>query len=125
MFELLPAVSITADNINSYKQQRQQEGAANATINRELATLKRAFNLGLKEDRIERKLKLDMLHEDNVRTNFVDDAGFDRLVAAAQEPWQRLLLETYFTYGWRKGELLGLRVRQLDFANRIIRLAPG
>lgn len=39
--------------------------------------------------------------------------------------WLRALLEVAYSYGWRRGELLNLRVRQVDFVNRTIRLDPG
>jgi integrase len=39
--------------------------------------------------------------------------------------WLRAFLEIAYSYGWRKSEILGLRVRQLNFANRTIRLDPG
>ncbi len=34
-------------------------------------------------------------------------------------------METAVTYGWRVGELLNLRVRQVDLVGRTIRLEPG
>jgi len=40
-------LSITTDRIRSYISHRQAEGAVNATINRELAALKRSFTLGV------------------------------------------------------------------------------
>ena len=46
------AVDITADRVQRYVVQRQQEGARNATINRELAALKRAFALAVKVDKL-------------------------------------------------------------------------
>lgn len=39
------AVDITLDRVRSYVRERQREGAANGSINRELAALKRAFTL--------------------------------------------------------------------------------
>ena len=41
-------ISITTPRIKKYIQQRKDEGAANATINRELSALKRMFNLAAK-----------------------------------------------------------------------------
>jgi integrase len=35
------------------------------------------------------------------------------------------LFETGYNYGWRIGELLRLRVRQIDVVSRTIRLNPG
>src|ERR1039458_4843071 len=44
----LKAIHITTDLLNRYVAHRQAEKAANATINRELAFLRAAFNLGRK-----------------------------------------------------------------------------
>ena len=41
------AVDVTSEQLGRYVDKRQQEQAANATINRELAALKRMFRLGL------------------------------------------------------------------------------
>src|SRR5689334_19941821 len=57
-FGLDRAVDITADRIKAYVVERrqkgdsQEKGTANATINRELAALKRAFNLAVKAERL-------------------------------------------------------------------------
>jgi len=56
------------------------------------------------------------------RTGFVEDADYARLTANAGELWLRLFLELAYTYGWRKAELLGLRVRQCDLIATSIRL---
>src|SRR2546427_7494186 len=39
------AVDITTDRVRAYTVERRGQGASNATINRELASLKRMFNL--------------------------------------------------------------------------------
>lgn len=41
------------------------------------------------------------------------------------EPWWRALLTLAYQFGWRKAELLGLRVSQVDLKARTIRLNPG
>lgn len=45
-FEGLKVPQITSTRINQYIDNRLEEGAANATVNRELAALKRMLNLG-------------------------------------------------------------------------------
>jgi integrase len=116
----------TAD-IAAYTAKRREAKAAPATINRELAALRRMFRLGAEATPplVERIPRIHMLTESNVRTGFVEQADFDRLTAGAQELWMRTFLEIAFTYGWRRGELLGLRVRNVDLLNRKIRLDVG
>src|SRR6185369_4142516 len=107
--------------------QRQQEKAKNATINRELAALKRMFRLGYQATppKVNRIPKFTKLQENNVRQGFLDDAQYSKLVAAVPELWFRALVEVGSTYGWRIGELLSLRVRQIDLSGKTIRLEPG
>ena len=66
-----------------------------------------------------------MLKEDNARKGFVEDADFSRLTSEASDLWMRIFLEIAYSYGWRKSEILGLHVRQLNFPARTIRLDPG
>lgn len=127
VFAHVLASSVTSESLTRYARTRQEEGAANATINREFATLRRMFNLARRSSppKVRDVPHFHMLKEDNVRRGFVEDADFDRLAAKATEPWLRTFLELAFTYGWRCGELLGLRARQLNFAARTIRLDAG
>ena len=126
-FAPIVANNLTTDDVRHYICQRQQEGASNATINRELATLKRMLNFGRQSTppKVRTVPYIPMLKENNVRTGFVEDETFRRLTAEASELWLRVFLELAFTYGWRRGELLGLRVRQLSFSSRTVRLDPG
>lgn len=121
------AANLTTDAISAYIRQRQTEGAANATINRELATLRRAFNLGRRctPPKVRVVPYFPMLKEDNVRRGFVEDADFSKMTAEASELWLRTFLEMAYTYGWRRSELLGLRVRQVNLSHRTIRLDTG
>ena len=41
------AADVTSQQIARYVDSRQQEGASNATVNRELAALKRMFRIGV------------------------------------------------------------------------------
>lgn len=125
IFGHLKASTLATKSITKYTVERQSEGAADATINRELATLRRMFNFGKQSNRVKVVPWIPMLKEDNTRQGFIEDAQFDRLAAAAQELWLRTFLELAYSYGWRKSQMLGLRVRQANFTTRTIRLDSG
>ncbi len=119
----------TAD-VRAYIATRQtapgpdEEGAANATINRELAALKRAFNLALKDGKIHQKPHFPMLTEDNVRTGFLGEIEFLALHTALPAPLNHMLAFAY-TYGWRKSEVVGLRWDRVDLPKGTARLDVG
>ncbi len=126
-FGRMKASQVTSVLLNKYVDKRQQAGAANGTINRELAALKRMFNLGHQATppRVFFIPHFPKLSEDNVRQGFLEDAQYQRLLESCPEMWFQALVETGCTYGWRIGELLKLKVNQVDLDNRVIRLHPG
>lgn len=129
VFGHMLAAHVTSDDIEHYKQKRLSESASNATINRELAILKRAFHLGMRSTppKVARIPHFAMLAENNVRVGFVELNQYEALVAATAKRglWLRAMFECGFTYGWRRSELLNLRVRQVDLLNRTISLDVG
>ena len=69
---------ITTADINAYVQRRQEQKAAAATINRELAILKRAFTLAIRAGKLlpAHRPYIAMLAEHNVRTGFFEADQF-------------------------------------------------
>ncbi len=67
-------VEVTTDRVRAYITQRQQEGASNGSINRELAALKRMFNLAseMTPPKTVRVPHIPMLRECNVRKGFFE-----------------------------------------------------
>jgi integrase len=126
-FGMFKVVEISSDLVARYVDKRQQQKAKNGTINRELAVLKRMFSLGQKATppKVLRRPAFPTLQENNVRKGFLEDAESRKLIASNPELWFRCLVELGRTYGWRVGELLGLRVRHVDLLQRTIRLEPG
>ncbi len=106
---------------------RQQEEAANATINRELAALKRMFRLGQQATppKVIRTPKFPKLAENNIRKGFLEDGQYRKLISTARNYGFAGLVECGRTYGWRISELLNMRVSQVDVSQRVIRLEPG
>ncbi|MDR3736184.1 MAG: tyrosine-type recombinase/integrase [Acidobacteriaceae bacterium] len=126
-FEQLRTAQVTSELVAKYVDMRQSEGAQNATINREMAALKRMFRLGMyaTPPKVLHLPKFPKLMEDNVRKGFLEDAQYSKLIDANSELWFRALVEMGRTYGWRISELLGLHVGQIDLEARTIRLDPG
>jgi integrase len=127
-FGEMKATHVTTDDIQKYIARRKAEDLSNATINRELSCLRRMFALGMqntppKVQRIPvfpRRLK-----EANPRKGFVEDAQYKTLCENCMEPWLRAFLAVAYTFGFRRLELLKLKVRQVDLLERTIRLDPG
>jgi integrase len=118
------AHSVGTDLVRKYIAQRQADGAANATINRELAFLKRGFNLGIQAEKILRKPYIFMLKENNVRTGFFEHGEFVAFRGALPDYLQPVATFAYYT-GWRKRNILDLMWNQVDLNARSVRLNPG
>lgn len=118
------AVDITTDRVKRYVSARQDEKAANSTINKEMAALRRGFNLLKDASRLSRVPKVPTLQTDNTREHFLTMADVEAIcgeIAADLEPVVRFAALT----GWRKGEILGLQWRQVDFDAETVHLDPG
>jgi integrase len=123
----MPATELDSRQLERYVDSRREEHASNATINRELACLKRMFRIAYlaTPPRMPTVPHFPHLKENNVRQGFVTPEQFAKLVAHCSDLWLRAMLETAYSYGWRVSELLSLRVGQVDLVARTIRLEPG
>lgn len=90
-------------------------GAAPATVNRRLATLRRAFTLGLRAGLVERVPPFPHLPEDNVRQGFVSQDELFRLLGAFTGPLRDLVAWMAYT-GMRVGEAKALAWNHVDGA---------
>jgi len=93
-----------------------------ATINRDLATLKRLFSLaedwGLVSTNKIHRIKL--LKENNKRLRFLTDQEIDALLQACDSPHLRLAVRIALETGLRKDAILTLRWSEVDFKNHMI-----
>ena len=123
----VPAAELDSRLLERYIDARREEHASNATINRELACLKRMYRLAYQATppRVPSVPHFSHLKENNVRQGFLTPTQYANLVANCKDLWLRALLETAHNYGWRVSELLTLRVGQVDLVARTIRLDPG
>ena len=117
---------LTTTAIQQYALERQSSGAANATINRELALLKRSLNLGRKHTppKVARVPHVPMLEESNVRKGFFEHEEFLALRAVLPGHIRPVLTFAYYT-GCRRGEILSLHWDQVDLREGVVRLDPG
>ena len=121
---IVPA--ITTPRIQDYILSRIEEGAANATINRELSALKRILNLGAKQTppKVDRVPYIPMLKENNVRKGFFEHAKF--LAIREQIPEYLKGFVTFaYKVGWRYSEITSLTWDQVDLKQGIVRLEVG
>ncbi len=118
------AVEITTERISDYIHSRQKDGAANASINRELAALKRMFRLGERAGRVARVPYVSMLREDNTRKGFFERYQLDAVLFHLNADLQPFAETAYIT-GWRRNELLSRQWPHVDFEGGWLRLEPG
>src|SRR5262249_32779096 len=128
VFENVRAAHLTTDMLEKYKASRDAEGASIATVNRELALLRRAYRLAKQctPPTVADIPHFPLRRERNTRLGFLEDSQYDKLVAACSKRglWLRAIFEVGYQFGWRAGEVRSLRVRHVDLAARTLRLDP-
>jgi len=115
-------LSITPRNISKYKMLRNDEGAAPATINRELAMLSKAFSLAVKEWQWLKDnpvLKVPKEKEDNKRDRWLSDDEEASLLEHSPE-WLRDIILFNLHTGLRQDELLSLTWDRVDMVRKTI-----
>lgn len=120
------AAQVTTQMVQDYTLGRLDQGAAPATVNRELAALKRMFNLGARSTppKVERVPYVPMLREDNVRKGFFEHAEYLAVRDAISAHLGDLVTFGYKT-GWRVSEITGLTWGQVDLDARTVRIEAG
>jgi integrase len=126
VFADLLASRVTPEKLENYANARVKEGAAKATVNREFALLRFAFNLARKRHKLQLVPWFPMFRESNTRTGFLEDSQYDKLAASCAKRGLgcRAIFEVAYQFGWRSGEIKTMRVRQADIAARTLRLEP-
>ena len=112
---------VTRDMLAEYTLSRQTDDASNASINRELAIVKRAFKLGLESGSVSAIPKIELLPEDNTREGFFSVESFRSVLKHSNPLLCDVLTAAYFT-GWRIQSIIGLEWRQVDLEAGVVRL---
>lgn len=121
------ALSITYARIGQYTEKRLEEGAARATIQRELAVLKRGFNIAVKKARIlttRPEIEPVEVVGMNARQGFFQPADLERVIEELPVHLRAVVRFAAYT-GWRKSEVLDLKWGGVDFNAGEVRLAPS
>lgn len=120
------AAEFGTHHVKAYIRKRRREKVANATINRELELLQRAFRLGYEAEPqlVVRVPRIEMLAERNVREGILSHSSYLAARDEFPEPYRLLLVVGYHT-GARMGELLQICWSQVDLPRGEIRLATG
>lgn len=120
------AERIEERHIQNYIRERLDCEAAPATVNRELTILKAMLMRGVKYKRLHRVPDFpERLREAEPRAGFVNDDQYAALQGQVKYGWLKAALAVAYNYGFRKSELIGLKVSQVDLKHRTIRLLPG
>jgi integrase len=115
---------ITSDRVAAYIRDRQQVGAAAATIRYELACLRRAFALAMRAGKATHRPYIPTVAVDNARKGFFEPADFTAVESYLSAPLRTFARFLYYT-GWRAGEALGLTWADVNFQVGLARLEPG
>jgi integrase len=114
---------VTRERIEKYVNSRRSEGAENGTINRELAALRLAYSLALKDGKIKPEMKplFEMLPENNRRKGFFEPEEYENVLKNLPAYLHGPLTMGYWT-GMRREEILSLEWSQVELASRLVHL---
>jgi integrase len=119
------AVDVTPDRLDAYAAQRLAAGAARATVNRELAAVRRGFRLALEKGVLAVMPRIRIPKEANARTGFFEADDF-QAVLAELPTYLRPAIECAYLTGWRvPSEILRLMWAHVDFDAGVVRLDVG
>jgi hypothetical protein len=96
-FSTTPASQVNGDFIARYVRSRQQEGAAPATINRELGALRRAFRLAQSAAKVAFRPEISMLPENNRRGDFFEVDEYQAVLDNLPEYLRPVIQAAYVT----------------------------
>jgi integrase len=120
------ATDITTTKVKTYIDDRMNKGLSNASINRELAALKRMFHFAAEctPPKVSLIPHIPMLKESNVRKGFFEHEEYKALKEVLPEELRSLI--TFANHsGWRKEEILSLTWDRVDLKEGVVRLDPG
>jgi integrase len=116
------ALDVTGDRIEAYRDQRRADGLAPASVNRELAALRRMFKLGVRKGKLPAAPHIELLDEsENVRENFLEPPEFEAVCGVLPAYLQDPARFAYLTC-WRIGAIRALEWYDVNLRARTLRL---
>jgi integrase len=121
-FGNLTLAEVSPKLISAYKVRRREEGAAPATLNRELGLMRHAFNVGIKEwewcrDNPVRRVAMEK--ENNSRVRYLTDEEFERLLPECPDWLRPIILVARYT-GMRRENIITLRWDQVNLFRKVV-----
>jgi len=113
---------ITPSLINKYKTKRRSEGASPCTINREMALMKHAFSLAIKEwewvrDNPVRKVSMEKEGASRDRWLHLEE---EEVLLTASPAWLKEIVIFAIETGCRRGEILSVEWKDVDLFKRTV-----
>ncbi|MFQ5949784.1 MAG: tyrosine-type recombinase/integrase [Nitrospiria bacterium] len=115
-------VEVTPRLISAYKTKRQQEGAAPATLNKELGLMKASFNVAIREWEWCRENPVQRVAMEPVY-NQIDrwlSADEEKQLLDASPTWLKEIILFALNTGMRRGEILSLQWQDVDFLRGVL-----
>jgi integrase len=119
------ASAVSWGDAMAYRQWREGQGYAVATINKDLAALKRMLRLLARAGKLAQVPLIECPDPKNARQGFVEREDLDVVIEKLPPAYRAPLLFAYST-GWRvRSEVLGLKWANVDRKAGIVRLEVG
>jgi integrase len=112
-FERVAPINYTPALIKAYQKHRLQEGAAVATVNREVACLAHMLMLAFESDMLPHPKKFKQLEGEKIREGFLAPADFYKILEEL-DGYRKDLAEFIYLSGWRSGRAKSLEWKQVD-----------
>jgi integrase len=113
--------ALTTDRLTAYSARRRAEGAAVATVNLELALIRRAFGIAREAGRLDRIPVIRRLPGALRRTGTIEAGDLDAILSRLPERYRAPIRFLHAT-GWREQEALRLTWSRVDLEAGEVRL---
>ena len=113
---------ITPSLVTAYKAKRRRQGAAPATINKEMGLLRNAFNVAIKEwewcrDNPVQRVRMETVNNQMERWLTAKE---EASLLAASPAWLQDIITFALHTGMRRGEILNLQWQDIDFGRETL-----